>query len=177
MLGKTTLRIIGASALALQTGYDRGSQDADVLDSAEIPPESRDSLLALAGEKTALAKRMCLYIQFVPPGLPFLPQKPLFHEVPSLARLRQLDVRVLDAVDVVVSKLKPFRPRDIVDIRAMADAGKLDPAYLLTRLHAAIDWYGLDARAEKDLPRIIKNFHQVQRDILAVPETEFDQED
>lgn len=175
--GKTTLRIIGASALALQTGYERGSLDADVLESAEIPPESRASLLALAGEKTALAKRTGLYLQFVPPGLPFLPQKPAFHAVPSLARLRRLDIQVLDVVDVVVSKLKPFRPRDVTDIRAMADAGKLDPESLLARLHAAIDWYGLDARAEKDLPRIIKNFHAVQRDILAAPETEFDQED
>lgn len=172
--GKTTLRIIGASALALQTGYDRGSQDADVLESADIPPERRESLLALAGEKTALAQRTGLYLQFVPPGLPFLPQKPSFHEVPSLASLRQLDVRVLDVVDVVVSKLKPFRRRDITDIKAMADAGALDPNHLLARLRAAIDWYELDARAERDLPRIIKNFHTVQRDFLAVPETEFD---
>lgn len=175
--GKTTLHVIGASALALQTGYDRGSQDTDVLESAEIPPERRESLLTLAGEKTALAKRMGLYLQFVPAGLPFLPQKPTFHVVPTLAELRQLDVRVLDVVDVVVSKLKPFRPRDVADIKAMADAGTLDPERLLARLHAAIDWYQLDARAEKDLPRIIKNFHTVQRDFLAVPETEFDLED
>lgn len=172
--GKTTLRIIGASALILQTGFDRGSYDADVLETAEIPPTHKASLLALAGEKTELADLKGLYIQFVPPGVPFLPQKPTFHEVPALAGLRHLDVQVLDVVDVVVSKLKPYRPRDVTDIKAMADAGALDPERLLARLHAAIDWYQLDARAERDLPRIIKNFHAVQRDILAVPETDID---
>lgn len=175
--GKTPLRIIGASALVLQTGFDRGSQDADVLETAEIPPGHRTSLLALAGEKTELAKRTGLYIQFVPPGVPFLPQKPLFHEVPALATLRHLDVQVLDVLDVVVSKLKPYRSRDVTDIKAMADAGALDPERLLARLRAAIEWYELDARAERDLPRIIKNFHAVQRDVLAVPETPFDLED
>lgn len=175
--GKTTLRIIGASALALQTPYDRVSQDADVLETADIPPERKESLLALAGEKTALAVRTGMHIQFVPPGLPFLPGKPAFHSVPSLARLRHVDVEVLDILDVVVSKLKPFRPRDLADIKAMADAGRLDAKRLLTRLRAAMHWYELDARAEKDLPRIIKNFHTVQRDILAVPETEFETDD
>ena len=172
--GKTTLRIIGASALSLQSAYDRGSRDADVIETADLSKEVKNSLLKLAGPGTPLATRTSLYIQFVAPAIPFLPQKPLFHAVPSLAWLQHLSVEVLDATDVAVSKLKPFRPRDIADIKAMAESGKVEAQRLLARFRAAVDWYSLDARAEEDLPRLQRNLNTVQRDIFDVPETPFD---
>jgi hypothetical protein len=39
--GAIELDIIGASALALQTGYDRGTKDSDVLESANLSGATR----------------------------------------------------------------------------------------------------------------------------------------
>ena len=44
---KITLRLIGATALMLQTDYDRGTKDSDVLETANITA-IKSRLLALA---------------------------------------------------------------------------------------------------------------------------------
>ena len=88
-------------------------------------------------------------------------------------RLEKLELFVLDVVDVVVSKLKPFRANDQSDIDAMIKRGLVPHESLLERFRAAVDEFSGDARAS-DLPQYIKHLHRVERDMLGVDETEID---
>lgn len=54
---KIRLRIIGSAALMLQTDYERGTKDSDVLETAELVAETKDRLLQLAGIDTDLHAR------------------------------------------------------------------------------------------------------------------------
>ncbi|PIP82624.1 MAG: hypothetical protein CO113_15685 [Elusimicrobia bacterium CG_4_9_14_3_um_filter_62_55] len=169
--GKITLQVLGSCALMLQADYERGTKDGDVLETGQLTAPIKRRLSDLAGAGTDLHKRHRLYIDFVPAGLPFLPQRPDFHPAKSLADLRRFRVEVLDAADVVVSKLKRFKPDDIKDIRAMVvECGLVDHARLLERFHRAADWFSMDARSES-LPRIVKNLNTVEREYFDAPPT------
>ena len=72
--GRQQLPIIGAGALMLQTDYERGTKDGDVLQTAAISEPVKERLLAIAGKDSDLHKRHRLYIDVVSGGLPFLPQ-------------------------------------------------------------------------------------------------------
>jgi hypothetical protein len=171
---KIPLRIIGSSALMLQTGYERGTKDSDVLETAAITVAVKARLLALGGEGTDLHRRHRLYVEVVGNGIPFLPQLALYHPQTELnARLRNFDLEVLDVVDVVVSKLKRFHADDRGDIEAMVDLELVPHARLVTRFREAVDIFLGDARAE-NLPRYWRNLNTVERDFLRVPETEVD---
>lgn len=156
----------------LQTDYDRGTKDGDVLESKENTERIREQLFALAGKKSELRDQFHMYIDVVLRGLLFLPVKAQFHPLPGL-RLKNFRIEVLDVVDVAVSKLSRFNASDRDDIRAMADKGLLDHALLLKRFKKAAEWFACDARAE-DVPRYLKNFHAVERDMLALPESEIE---
>lgn len=170
-LGKVRLRIIGCSALVLQTGYERGTKDSDVLETNSLTSDVRDRLLELAGHSTPLHIRHKIYIDVVPRGLPFLPQAPLCHPLVELnGELSRLEIEVLDVVDVVVSKLKRFHANDVDDIRAMIDRDLVDHSRLIKRFHSAVDVFSGDARAE-DLPKYVENLNRVERDFFCVPET------
>ena len=54
---KIPLRIIGSSALMLQTGYERGTKDSDVLETAAITVAVKARLVAVGGEGTDLHRR------------------------------------------------------------------------------------------------------------------------
>lgn len=169
--GRLRLKVIGSAALMLQTKYDRGTKDGDVLETEGITPEVKERLLALAGKGTEFHKRFRMHLDIVIGGLPFLPQGPIFHRVAKLGRLKHFSVEALDVVDVVVSKFKRFNLNDEADVRGMAELGLLDHRALVQRFKSAVDRFQLDARAA-DLPKIIKNFNKVERDYLgAVPTT------
>lgn len=170
---KTPLCIIGCSALLLQTDYARGSKDSDVLETAEVSGAVKESLLALAGKGSRLHKRHGHYLDIVAPGLPFLPQQPLYHPTALNQSLRNLEIAVLDVIDVVVSKLKRFSANDVADIRAMVGRDLVEPARLDARFRSAVETYLEDARAP-DLPKYIENLNTVQRDMLLVPESKID---
>ena len=87
--------------------------------------------------------------------------------------LRSFDIEVLDVVDVVVAKLKPFRPHDRDDIAAMIDRGRVTHAAVLERFRAAVDRFAYDARAD-DLPRYIANLHRIERDLFAAAPSAID---
>jgi hypothetical protein len=70
------LQILGSSALMLQADYQRGTKDSDVLETAQLTSDTKTRLLELAGKGSSLHQRHKLYIEFVPNGLPFLPQIP-----------------------------------------------------------------------------------------------------
>jgi hypothetical protein len=106
---KITLCVIGSAALMLQTGYERGTKDSDVLETASLTEDIKGRLLALAGKDTELHRRHNLYLDVVAQAIPFLPQVPLAHRIAELNQgLQHFELEVLDVVDVVVSKLKRF---------------------------------------------------------------------
>jgi hypothetical protein len=161
-----TLQIIGSAALMLQTAYDRGTKDGDVLESRDGPAAVDEQLRVLAGRGTDMHAQFHVYIDVVRRALLFLPQQPLFHPLPDLT-LKNFKVAVLDVNDVLLSKLPRYSRDDANDIRAMADLGFLDHKRLAARFEAAVDRFTLDARAP-DIPRYLKNLHIVERDILVI---------
>jgi hypothetical protein len=171
---KIPLRIIGSVALLLGTDYRRGTKDSDVLQTRELSAEVSQRLVTLAGEGTALHVRHGLYVDVVNNGVPFLPHVPAFtpHEALN-ARLQRFEVHLLDVVDVVVSKLKPFRPSDKADILAMIERDRVPHDLLVERFKSAVDVFWCDARAE-ELPKYVKHLHQVERDMLLVGESEIE---
>ena len=171
---KIQLRLLGATALMLQTNYARGTKDGDILETTAITGEIKERLLAVAGEGTPLHVRHRIYLDIVPNGLPFLPSRPLWNPLVELnASLQTFEIEVLDIVDVVVSKLKRFHANDKSDVMAMIDRELITHARLLSRFRAAVDRFSGDARAE-ELPRYVRNLHEVERDMLGVPETEIE---
>ena len=123
---------------------------------------------------TELSKRHGLYVEFVPIGLPLLPQRPAWLELADLnGELAHIRIEVLALVDIVVSKLKRLHGNDLRDIEAMVDLDLVPHAVLIERFRSAVDYFLLDARAE-DLPKCVENLHRVERDLFGLPETEID---
>jgi hypothetical protein len=171
---KIRLSIIGSAALMLQASYERGTTDSDVLETTDLSAEDKQRLRTLAGAGTGLHKRRNLYLDIVGNGVPFLPHVPVWHGVPEInGALQHLELVVLDVVDVVVSKLKRFLPKDQADIDAMIERGLVPHERLVERFRSAVDIFIGDARAD-ELPKYIANFHRVERDMLLEPETEIE---
>lgn len=173
---KIEISLIGCGALMLQADYERGTKDSDVFETLSLTKEIQTKLLAVAGRDTTLNRRHKLYVDVVANGIPFLPAIPSWHSAIELnARLTSLELRVLDVVDVVVSKLKRFSANDIADVDAMIQRDLVPHDQLVDRFRSAFDQFAYDARAA-DLPHYVENLHQVERDMLGEPETEFDLE-
>jgi len=170
---RTRLQLIGSVALMGVTGQSWGTEDADILEALDLSAEIKASLLELGGPGSDLAKRHGLYLEFVPNGLPLLPQKPAFAPLIDLEDLKILEVQALDVTDGIVSKLARFNARDVRDIRRMADIARIDHERLLLRFKPAIDLMQFDARADR-IPKYLSNLHTVERDILLLPETPID---
>jgi len=171
---KLTLHVIGSTALMMQTGYNRGTKDRDVLEAKALTPEIVAKLRGLAGENSKLHQKHRVYLDIVPSGLPFLPLQPIFHPANDLNQvLVHFQIEVLDVVDTVVSKLKRFNANDISDIEAMILRDQVPHEVLLARFRSAVDRFSGDARAD-DLPRYVRNLHRVERDFLLAEETEIE---
>jgi hypothetical protein len=101
------LRLIGSTALMLRTSYRRNTKDSDVLETIDLPSRVRARLQALAGPASDIATRHHLYLDIVSGGVPFLPQRPVWHPAKALdVRLAHFEVWVLDVVDVVVEQVE-----------------------------------------------------------------------
>lgn len=167
---KVRLRIIGSTALMLQTSYERGTKDSDVLETLELTTDTKARLLEVGGEKSPLYRRLRMYIEIVSNGLPFLPQVPRCHL--HTLELKHFEIEVLDVVDVVVSKLKRFSANDIGDIKAMVDLSMVTHDTLIERFQRALD-FCVDSRGE-DVYGYIANLHRVERDYFDDEQTRFD---
>lgn len=75
------LRVIGSTALVLQTDWERGTKDSDLLETLDLDERSRSRLLELAGPDSALARRWRMHLDVVSNGIPFLPQVPKWHAI------------------------------------------------------------------------------------------------
>jgi hypothetical protein len=161
--------------LLLQTDYQRRTKDSDVLETAELDEGIRGRLLTLAGQGSKIHRRHQIYLEVVSPGLPLLPQRPRWVPVTGLtSQLVHFQIEALDVVDVVVSKLKRFHANDQHDIQAMIDIGRVEHDLLLDRFRSAMEVHSLDARANEDLPRCVRNLHRVERDFFLMDESSFD---
>lgn len=168
--GRARLRIIGSTALMLQSNYERVTNDSDILESAVPDPATTARLLRISGPGTEIHRRHGLYTQIINEAIPFLPQVPAWHPVQRLRDLVHLEISVLDIVDVVVSKLKRFHDKDSADIAAMIALDLVPHEQLVARFRQAVDWFAYDARAD-ELPRYCAHLNRVERDYLAVDET------
>jgi hypothetical protein len=171
---KIRLRIIGSSALMLQTNYERGTKDSDVLETHDLTANVKKRMLDLGGLGSNLHTRHRLFIDFVRNAVPFLPQVPIYHAKADLnSQLHCFELEVLDVVDVVVAKVKRFHANDRSDIEAMVERDLVPHSALVERFRAAVDIFACDARAD-DLPRYVRHLDVVERDFLGVEETEIE---
>jgi len=81
--------------------------------------------------------------------------------------LKNFSIKVLDVVDVVLSKLTRFNRQDADDIREMVERDLVDHGRLVARFNAAADWFSIDARVSQ-LPRYLKNLRTIEHDFLDV---------
>lgn len=168
------LEIIGSTALLLQTDYVRATKDTDILEIGDLPQILWETLKEMAGKNSTLAKRHRLYIDLVKTGIPFLPPKRLLTPLKELNEaLKHFKVSALHPVDVVVSKLKTFRPSDLEDIKAMIDRSLVPPAQLVERFKLAKEQWLMGSR-DFELKKYVENLHAIQRDYLFVEETPCD---
>ena len=168
---RITLRVLGSTALFLQTTYVRGTKDGDVFETDQIDRQTRERLLAIAGPGTQMHHRHRIYLDIVARGVPLLPPDPLWHGYPLA--LVHFDVVVLDITDVVVSKLKRWNANDRDDVRAMVTMGHVDHDHLVERFSMVMERYKFDARSDL-LPVMAERLNEIESDWFVVDETPFD---
>lgn len=170
---KIPFRVIGSTALMLQTAYIRGTKDSDVLGVDPVIGKVAEGLLALAGKDTPMHRQHQVYLDVVGSGIPFLPHSPTWHPLETLnLRLRSFVILALDITDVVVSKLKRFHDNDKADIKAMIERDLVEHANLVERFLSAADLFSMDARASQ-VTRYSQNLNWVEREYLGVSETDY----
>lgn len=167
---RIVLRVLGQSALFLQTGYERGTRDGDILETQEVCGAVGRQLEALAGQGTELAIRHGIYLDIVGDQIPLLPHDPTWN--PTGMRLQHFDVVVLDIPDVLVSKLYRYIRTDLDDIRAMIEGGFVSHTALRARFEAVIDRHQFQSRADR-LPKMVERFNTIERDLFVTAETTF----
>jgi len=165
---RMVLKVIGSTALFLQTNYLRGTKDSDVLETQEICGPVRERLIELAGRGTDIHKRHGMYLDIVGHAIPLLPADPLWH--PRDLDLTHFEVHILDVTDVVVSKLVRYHGDDRADIRAMIEEHHVQQQRMLERVQSVIERYQFDARCNR-LPDMVERFNQAERDWFGVTET------
>ena len=171
---KITFKVLGSTALMLQTSYFRGTKDSDVLGVDPVIGTVAENLIALAGKNTPLHRKHQVYLDVVNSGVPFLPHPSKWNPVGSLnAKLQSFEVHALDITDVLVSKLKRFSADDRNDIRAIIDLDLVDHSHLVGRFFSAADVFSMDARAHQ-VKRYAHNLNWVEREHLGVPETRYE---
>jgi len=168
------LRIIGSTALMLQTAYYRGTKDSDVLETDEVTDAVAERLLLIAGQDTDIHKRRAMYLDIVRRGVPFRRQSPVYHRLEELsASLHHFDVEVMSVVDVVVGKLARFNANDQRDIDAMIGQGLVDHDQLVQVFLEALD-FKMDL-AWDDFTSFLRNLNRVERDMFGVGESEIEE--
>ncbi|MBI1751258.1 MAG: hypothetical protein HY014_08210 [Acidobacteria bacterium] len=171
---KITFRVLGSTALMLQTDYLRGTKDGDVLGVDPVSGDIAKALHGLAGQGSALSRQHGIFLDIVSRHTPFLAHPPNWIPVEALnQRLKSFEVFALDVQDVVVAKLKRFNENDMSDIRAMIERDLVDHAHLVRRFLSAADCFAV-TRLAKEVPTYAMNLNFIEREYLGVPETEYE---
>ena len=132
------LRIIGSTALMLQTSYDRGTKDSDVLETDELTDRIATRLIEIAGPDTVIHKRHGLYVDIVQRGVPFRRQSPVYLQLEQLnASLRHFEVSAMSVVDVVEPIFSMTPPRRAVSPGSLRGAASFLNRFLLRRVGEA----------------------------------------
>jgi len=166
--GRVALHVIGTTALVLQTNYERGTKDGDVLEVPSLDPATSERLRAVGGPGSPLHHGTGMYLDLVGLGVPLLPAEPLWHEYPM--QLLHFDIYVLDVADVVISKLKRWSASD--HVRQMVERGFAKHPRLVERLNEVIRRFWFDARADL-LPDMVARFHRAETDWFAIEPSAF----
>lgn len=163
-------RVIGSTALFLQTAYERGTKDGDVLrtEADGFDDAVCAELERLAGRHSELFDRHGIYLDLVRGSLPFLPMDPRWHA--SAARWDHIDLRILDVADVCVSKLKRWVGSDREDVSQMIARGALEHGRFVDRFRSMVVCHGFDSRAEELLPLMVDRLNEVESDLFALDE-------
>lgn len=171
---KIGLHIIGSTALMLQTSYDRGTKDSDVLETDEVTDQIVGRLIEIAGPNTVIHRRQGMYVDIVRRGIPFRRQRPVYLPLDQLnMKLVHFEVSAMSVVDVVVGKLARFNANDRSDIDAMVERDLIAHHGLVSCFREALD-FKMDLMAG-EFTEYVKHMHAVERDMFDVAETEFDE--
>ena len=171
---KIRLRIVGSTALMLQTSHARGTKDSDVLETDEVTENVARHLIEIAGPDTEIHKRRGVYIDIVRRGVQFRRQAPVYHHLSNLsAALQHFEVEVMSVSDVIVGKLARFNANDRNDIDAMVEGEFVAHDEIVSCFREAVD-FKMDMTSE-EFARFVKNLNAMERDMFAVPETEIDE--
>jgi hypothetical protein len=168
------LRIIGSTALMLQTSYDRGTKDSDVLETDEVTDQIAGRLIEIAGPNTVIHRRHGMYVDIVRRGIPFRRQSPVYLPLEQLnTKLMHFEVFAMSVVDVVIGKLARFNASDRSDIDAMVERDLIAHRDVVSCFREAID-FKMDLMAG-EFTEYVRHVHTVERDMFDVAETEFDE--
>lgn len=119
----TEIHCLGGFALHVFFDLPRPTADIDFIFAS--PGNAASQLVDIAGHGTALARKHRLYLQFVTVSdFPDDYETRLVDIVPGL--LRSLRLRALSAEDIILAKLTRNSPKDIHDVRFLAQKGVLD---------------------------------------------------
>lgn len=131
----STVEIHCAGAFVLIALYGREIPTGDLDYIEAIPPSEVETLQALAGPDSRIARKHGVHLQFVPlGGIADVPENyasrlvELFPE-----RFSRLRLRALEAHDLVLSKVTRNAARDERDFAFLAQKSILDPALLRQR--------------------------------------------
>jgi len=127
------LHCAGAFVLVVLYGREVLTGDLDYI--AAIPGSAVETLQAVAGIDTTIAKKYGVHLEFVPlGGIADVPENYASRLIDLFPRrFAKLDLRALDPHDLVLSKLTRNAARDERDVAFLAGKGIIDRATLEER--------------------------------------------
>ncbi|MCP5463842.1 MAG: hypothetical protein H7A33_02340 [Deltaproteobacteria bacterium] len=170
------LNVLGSTALFLQSNYERKTKDIDFFEiehTSSHPSFEASVIQKIGGKASGFHKLHGVFFEFVSKNILFIPQRPIFNTCDNInENFKNILLRVLDVHDVIVSKIKPYRPTDREDIKTMIEQGLVDHQKLVERFKLAMYKWELDrAYLFKDL---IKNLNDMEQSFFEVEPSQFD---
>jgi hypothetical protein len=154
---------IGRSALILYHDLEvgpGGTRDFDIVQVRSPSPPLQARALELFGKGTANARRLGLYLELVPAGLPPVPQWFAGRCTEVAGDWQVLRLWRPEPHDLAATKLKSFRPQDRADLRFLCDEGVLHAEALRRSLESAFLWT-TDKDGDPDRDRAFANLERV----------------
>jgi hypothetical protein len=127
---RVELHCLGGFVLAAVYGLPRPTGDLDYI--AALPEDERETVQAVAGAGSELARKYRVHVQYVTiADVPDDYEQRLIEICPQ--RFKNLRLLALDPHDLVLSKLTRNNPVDDSDVEFLVRRGVLDPAVLRER--------------------------------------------